>query len=118
MNGGEVLIRPGPQRFYGPKSEVDKIAQTVGAQFNSQLKEYTVDCNQVADLPKLTFKVNGTGQLHTLTSKDYVVQVCFFTIVTDKVHQNNISGQRPATNLHSAFCPCPTKHWQLKMGLR
>jgi hypothetical protein len=105
LDGGEVLIRPGPQRFYGPKSEVQKIAKAVGAQYNYQLNEFVVDCNQVDNLPQLTLKINNHGYVHTLTSKDFIVRVCFRIFYSAYLFKFKckILGSRPTASLHSTL---------------
>lgn len=52
------IVDSGTSLITGPSSEIRRIANLVGAQANF-MGQYTIDCDNVSDLPDLEFTING-----------------------------------------------------------
>ena len=53
-----AIVDSGTSLLIGPKSEISKLAQAVGAK-STFAGEYTVDCDKVANMPDIVFKIAG-----------------------------------------------------------
>jgi len=74
-----AIVDSGTSLLVGPKHEVDKIAQTVGAT-RLPTGQYMIDCN--TKLPALDFVIGG--QKYTLEGQDYLINsngVCLFALM-------------------------------------
>lgn len=60
-NEGKItaIVDSGTSLMTGPKAEVTKLAQAVGATANI-VGEYTIDCAKVPDMPDVVFSIGGT----------------------------------------------------------
>ncbi|KAI6237530.1 Eukaryotic aspartyl protease [Aphelenchoides besseyi] len=68
--GANALIKPGPFKIYGPKSDIDAILKTLNAK--QENGEYVVDCNGRSAFPNFEFTVQGIT--HKLSPTQYTVQ--------------------------------------------
>lgn len=77
----KAIIDSGTSLLAGPKEHVDDLAKKVGATLVAG-KEYTIDCNKAASLPKLTVTLGGKD--FVLESSDYVINMggqCLFAFM-------------------------------------
>merc|ERR1712060_795664 len=77
----KAIIDSGTSLLAGPKEHVDDLAKKAGATLVAG-KEYTIDCNKAASLPKLTVTLGGKDFI--LESSDYVINMggqCLFAFM-------------------------------------
>jgi len=78
-----VIVDSGTSLLAGPKDDVKKLAEKVGAKpFFLNHNEYTIPCSSVSSAPDIT--VSFGGQTFTLSGPDYVIQdgpLCLFGAV-------------------------------------
>mmetsp|Transcript_21007 Transcript_21007/g.44336 ORF Transcript_21007/g.44336 Transcript_21007/m.44336 type:complete len:413 (+) Transcript_21007:268-1506(+) len=75
------IVDSGTSLITGPRAEISKIANSVGATANL-LGQYTIDCAKVPTLPNLEFQING--KTWAVPGKDLVIQAqgtCLFALM-------------------------------------
>ncbi|XP_059180707.1 pepsin A-like [Centropristis striata] len=70
--GCQAIVDTGTSSIVGPQSGISNINQLVGATFNQQQQGYTVNCDNIAQMPDVIIHTNG--QEFTLPSSAYVRQ--------------------------------------------
>mmetsp|Transcript_16423 Transcript_16423/g.22518 ORF Transcript_16423/g.22518 Transcript_16423/m.22518 type:complete len:421 (-) Transcript_16423:157-1419(-) len=81
MGATTAIVDSGTSLLTGPKAEVTKLANEVGATPNL-MGQYTIDCEKVSDIPDLTITINGNE--YTVPGKDLVMKAantCLFAIM-------------------------------------
>uniref|UniRef100_A0A669BEU0 Renin n=1 Tax=Oreochromis niloticus TaxID=8128 RepID=A0A669BEU0_ORENI len=78
-NGGcQAVVDTGTSMIVGPQSDIDNINSWLGA--SRQNGEYIVNCNNIGQMPDVTFNING--QQFTLPASVYVYQVQYNSCIT------------------------------------
>jgi len=75
------IVDSGTSLITGPKAEVTKLAEAIGATANI-VGEYTVDCAKVPDLPDVVFTIGGTE--YSIPGSKTVIQMgntCLFAFM-------------------------------------
>jgi hypothetical protein len=79
--GDKAIVDSGTSLLTGPSSDVQAIAESIGAKELHGTGEYLVDCD-VTKLPNLDFTLNG--KVYTLEPADYLIpdgDVCLFAMM-------------------------------------
>ncbi|XP_067863958.1 gastricsin-like [Heptranchias perlo] len=69
--GCQAIVDTGTAELMIPNEYLRTLLKTIGA-YEDQYGEYVVDCNNIANMPPLTFMINGVG--FTITSSQYILQ--------------------------------------------
>jgi len=80
-NAPYAIVDSGTSLLTGPSTEVAKLAAQIGAKAFVN-GEYTVPCNQVANLPNLDFTIGG--KVYSLTGPEYTIPdgtICLFGVI-------------------------------------
>mmetsp|Transcript_1556 Transcript_1556/g.3150 ORF Transcript_1556/g.3150 Transcript_1556/m.3150 type:complete len:407 (+) Transcript_1556:110-1330(+) len=76
-----AIVDSGTSLLTGPKADVAKIAEAVGATRNI-VGEYTIDCKKLDDIPDVVFTIGGVD--YTIPGKNTVIQAqgtCLFAFM-------------------------------------
>jgi cathepsin D len=76
-----AIVDSGTSLITGPRKEISKIAAAVGAKPNI-MGEYTIDCDQVANMPDIVFTIGGNE--YTIPGKGTVIEAqntCLFAFM-------------------------------------
>ncbi len=75
------IVDSGTSLITGPRAEITKLAQAVGATANI-VGEYTIDCAKAPDLPEVVFTIGGTE--YSIPGEKTIIQVqntCLFAFM-------------------------------------
>jgi len=80
-DGITAIVDSGTSLITGPKADVAKIARSIGAKPNI-MGEYTIDCNDIDDVPDIVFTIDGKP--YTIPGKSAILQsqgTCLFAFM-------------------------------------